>query len=113
MKNLDQQLLLEYFLAADRGHHLTSSEDTCDDFYNACQLPEISIKNTLRDLVGIQYDANVDENILGNESDMQKNEPSDTQNTVSDELTTGSAEVTTAENLDHNVTDEKNERIVR
>lgn len=50
-------MLLEYFLAADRGHQLLNRSDlTCDDFYTECAIPAISVKNTLRDLVGIEYD---------------------------------------------------------
>lgn len=62
---MDQDLLLEYFLAADRGHHLGASGLQCDDFYDSCKLPEMSIKNALRDLVGIQYDEVIDTNSLG------------------------------------------------
>jgi len=64
LKRLDQDLLLEYLIAADRGHHATSSGQACGALYGGCSMPEVSIKSTLRDMVGIEYEREAAGNTL-------------------------------------------------
>ncbi|KAF2354256.1 hypothetical protein FHG87_014990 [Trinorchestia longiramus] len=71
LDHLDQEMLLEFLLAADRGHHASGRAGnlTCDDFYPACPLPPISVRETLQDLVGITHV--VKDNSLGAFQDVQ------------------------------------------
>ena len=58
LTGLDEDLLLEYFLAADRGHHVTAQGQQCRDFYPECPMPEVSIKTSLMNLVAIEDKGN-------------------------------------------------------